>query len=465
MLATTKLSRKHSPFSFWLQWFLLLACLIAAVFLASLEVSGTFAKQHKLVGLVLLGLVLLIYPKLGAFTRLRSVGMRFTVTSLGWCAVVLTAWGLFRFLELDLTNHSERYFQLLLIYGWLAQVVSLSATHLIFANRICRGMGTRVLIVGSGRLAERINWGLSRNSFLPDRVLGYVADAHDRDRWVSAQYLGPTDQLAQIIERDGVEKIYIALPLAESAQVERIFHLAACMNIDVIWAPDIFSLDLINPGVRELAGVPLLSVSEGPLTHIGTAYVKSLLDVLVAAVALTALAPLMLAIALLVRVTSAGPVFYRQERHGWDGTVFEIWKFRTMQVHVEGGGKVTQAKKNDKRLTPVGRFLRRSSIDELPQLFNVLNGTMSMVGPRPHATAHNYEYADKIASYMMRHRIKPGITGWAQVNGWRGETDTLEKMARRVTLDLEYINKWSPWFDLWILFRTPAALFSKSGAY
>jgi putative colanic acid biosynthesis UDP-glucose lipid carrier transferase len=170
-------------------------------------------------------------------------------------------------------------------------------------------------------------------------------------------------------------------------------------------------------------------------------------------------------IAIGVKLTAPGPVLFKQLRHGWDGKPVKVYKFRTMVVHSEEGGQVTQACKGDSRITPFGAFLRRTSLDELPQFFNVLQGRMSIVGPRPHAIAHNEEYKDQIDEYMLRHKVKPGITGWAQVNGWRGETDTLEKMQKRVEYDLYYIDHWSLWFDLKIIFITLFKGFVGKNAY
>ncbi|HIE54086.1 MAG TPA: exopolysaccharide biosynthesis polyprenyl glycosylphosphotransferase, partial [Chromatiaceae bacterium] len=170
-------------------------------------------------------------------------------------------------------------------------------------------------------------------------------------------------------------------------------------------------------------------------------------------------------IAMGVKLSSPGPVLFKQKRHGWDGKPIRIYKFRTMKVHEEKEGQVTQAKRGDPRITPFGAFLRRTSLDELPQFFNVLQGRMSIVGPRPHAIEHNELYKDQVDAYMQRHRVKPGITGWAQVNGWRGETNTLEKMEKRVEYDLYYIENWSLWFDLKIIFLTLFRGFVHKNAY
>ncbi len=213
--------------------------------------------------------------------------------------------------------------------------------------------------------------------------------------------------------------------------------------------------------MKEMAGVPLISLSETPLVG-GAALAKSVMDKSIALVALILLSPIMVFTALAVKLTSRGPIIFKQKRHGWDGRLVEVYKFRSMKVHEEQEGKVTQATKGDDRITRVGRFIRRTSIDELPQLINVLEGTMSLVGPRPHAIAHNEYYKGQIRSYMLRHRVKPGLTGLAQVNGYRGETETLDKMQGRVNYDLAYINNWSIWLDIEILFKTVFILFSRN---
>lgn len=231
-------------------------------------------------------------------------------------------------------------------------------------------------------------------------------------------------------------------------------------NVDVIWAPDIFGVSLLNYSIREVAGVPLISLSETPMIG-SSALTKAVMDYCVASVALIMLGPLMLITAALIKVTSPGPVLFRQLRHGIDGQVFSVLKFRSMRLHDEGPDKLTQATKHDTRITAVGRFIRKTSIDELPQLFNVLAGDMSIVGPRPHAVVHNEFYSDKIRAYMSRHRVKPGLTGLAQVNGLRGETASVEQMARRVQYDLSYINNWSIWLDFKIMLRTAFVVIGK----
>ncbi|MCM8856578.1 MAG: exopolysaccharide biosynthesis polyprenyl glycosylphosphotransferase [Candidatus Thiodiazotropha sp.] len=218
-----------------------------------------------------------------------------------------------------------------------------------------------------------------------------------------------------------------------------------------------FALNLINHSVKELAGIPILTLSESPLigSHL---LIKAIEDRVLATLILILVSPIMLFTAVLIKTESPGPVFFRQERTGWDGESFKIWKFRSMRQHKEKDGMVKQATREDPRITRIGRFIRRTSIDELPQLFNVLAGQMSLVGPRPHALQHNEEYSKQIVAYLARHRIKPGITGLAQIRGFRGETKELEQMEKRVKYDLEYINSWSLWLDISILVRTAFSL-------
>jgi len=208
----------------------------------------------------------------------------------------------------------------------------------------------------------------------------------------------------------------------------------------------------------------LMNLSTTPMEGFNR-YLKAFEDRLLALLILILISPLLLIIAIGVKLSSPGPILFKQLRHGWDGKPIKIYKFRTMFEHSEEGGKVTQAGRQDARVTPFGAFLRRTSLDELPQFFNVLQGRMSIVGPRPHALAHNEEYKDQIDAYMLRHKVKPGITGWAQINGWRGETDTLEKMQKRVEYDLYYIDHWSLWFDLKILLLTLFKGFVGKNAY
>jgi putative colanic acid biosynthesis UDP-glucose lipid carrier transferase len=304
---------------------------------------------------------------------------------------------------------------------------------------------------------------VNQNRWLPDSVVGIVDDCPEaRDRWDESlcSVLGETSDIEAIVSNNRIRRVYIALPLQRSETLSDLYHTLLKCNIDVIWAPDIFSLPLLNHSSREVAGVPLLALSESPMAAESRLIAKSAIDIVIASTMLLALSPLMIATAVAVKLSSPGPVLFRQKRHGWDGRIIEVWKFRSMKVHEEAGDSVTQASRHDARVTRVGRFIRRTSIDELPQLFNVLNGSMSLVGPRPHAVQHNDYYSQHIGTYMSRLRLKPGLTGLAQIKGYRGETAELMLMEQRVKYDIEYINTWSIWLDLEILLKTPRALLS-----
>jgi putative colanic acid biosynthesis UDP-glucose lipid carrier transferase len=319
-------------------------------------------------------------------------------------------------------------------------------------------------VIGSGWLAARLTDCINRNAFVADEIIGVIDEPNALQNWhlENVPALSDLEGLESVVESGIIDRVYIALPIERGGEVAHLQQRLLRHNIDVIWVPDIFSMNVVNPSIREISGIPLLSLSESPVTSGSRAYFKSLMDVVGASAAIVVLSPLFLAVAAAIRLTSRGPAIYRQTRTGWDGRPFQIWKFRTMYVHDEGSLQLTQAFKNDSRITPVGRFLRRTSIDELPQLFNVLAGSMSLVGPRPHSVIHDHEYHGLVYAYLHRHRIKPGITGWAQVNGLRGEVHTIKDMIRRVEFDLDYINRWCLSRDLWILLRTPFALFSRN---
>ena len=248
------------------------------------------------------------------------------------------------------------------------------------------------------------------------------------------------------------DQVWIALPLAHEARIREITRLLEDSTVSLNFVPDIFVHSLLNYSIDELAGLPVVNLRSSPVT--GAAHALKLSeDILVASLAIVLTAPLMAAIAMAIKLEGRGPVLFKQRRYGINGDEIIMWKFRTMSV-LEDGAQVPQARRGDPRVTRIGAFLRRTSLDELPQFFNVLQGKMSVVGPRPHAVAHNEQYRKLIDRYMLRHQVKPGITGWAQVNGWRGETEKLEKMENRVKFDLEYISNWSIWLDLRIIVLT-----------
>jgi putative colanic acid biosysnthesis UDP-glucose lipid carrier transferase len=278
-----------------------------------------------------------------------------------------------------------------------------------------------------------------------------------------AHLMGHCKDVAEFARLRGVTSIYIALPLSNVPRIGEMVRELRDTTASIYFVPDVFAFDLIQGRLVQINGMPAISVCDTPF-HGMDAVSKRVTDVVLASAALLLLAPLMLLIALAVKLTSKGPVLFRQRRYGLNGEEIIVYKFRSMTV-TEDGAVVTQATKSDKRVTPLGRILRSTSLDELPQLLNVLEGKMSVVGPRPHAVAHNEQYRKLISGYMIRHKVRPGITGLAQVNGLRGETETVEKMSERVRFDLEYLSHWTPWLDVKIIFKTLWVIARDQNAY
>jgi putative colanic acid biosysnthesis UDP-glucose lipid carrier transferase len=317
------------------------------------------------------------------------------------------------------------------------------------------------LIIGANSVGFELFRRLPRKGFL-----GFF-DFRSADRLPDtidpAYLIGHCKDVAAFARTHGVTSIYIALPLSNVPRIGEMVRELRDTTASVYFVPDVFAFDLIQGRLVEINGMPAIAVCDTPF-HGMDAVMKRVTDMILASLALLVLSPLMVLIALAVRVTSAGPVLFRQRRYGLNGEEIIIYKFRSMTV-CEDGPVVSQATKQDQRVTRLGRFLRSTSADELPQLLNVLEGKMSVVGPRPHAVAHNELYRKLISGYMIRHKVRPGITGLAQVNGLRGETETIEKMRERVRFDLEYLSHWSPWMDVKIICKTLWVIARDQNAY
>ena len=299
--------------------------------------------------------------------------------------------------------------------------------------------------------------GVSFAGYFDDRAAGRLQDLPE------AQNLGGLSGLADYARNHRVDVIYIALPMASQPRILRLLEELRDTTASIYFVPDIFVSDLIQARVDSIGGLPVVAVCETPFYGFNGA-VKRASDVLGASVILALISPLLLAIAIGVKRSSPGPILFKQRRYGLDGRKIVVYKFRSMTV-AEDGDVVRQATRNDSRITRFGAFLRRTSLDELPQFINVLQGRMSVVGPRPHAVAHNELYRKLIRGYMIRHKVRPGITGLAQVNGFRGETDTVEKMQARIEHDLAYLRGWSLLLDLQIILKTVVVVLKKQNAY
>ncbi|HFZ1077445.1 TPA: undecaprenyl-phosphate glucose phosphotransferase, partial [Klebsiella pneumoniae] len=283
------------------------------------------------------------------------------------------------------------------------------------------------------------------------------------DGYEDVPYGGTLSELVEDARSGKIDRIYIAMSMKDETRLRDIISQLTDTTCSVLLIPDVFTFNILQSRTEEINGVPVVPLFDTPLNGINMVF-KRIEDVVVSSIILLLISPVLCIIAVIVKVTSPGPVIFRQIRYGMDGKPIRVWKFRSMTV-MENDTKVIQATKNDVRVTKVGKFLRRTSLDELPQFFNVLFGQMSVVGPRPHAVSHNEQYRSLIQGYMLRHKVKPGITGLAQINGWRGETDTLEKMEKRIEYDLMYIRSWSVWLDLKIIFLTVFKGFVNKSAY
>jgi len=272
------------------------------------------------------------------------------------------------------------------------------------------------------------------------------------------------ERLIEKLENNGYHELWLCLPLSESAKIKMILYRLRHSTLEIRFFPSLDEMCLLNHKSSSLMGFHSINLSCSPMDE-PNEIIKFCEDILLASLILVIIFIPCLVIAALIKLTSSGPVLFKQKRHGLGKKEFMVYKFRSMSVHTEQVDIVTQATKNDPRITPIGAFLRKTSLDELPQFINVLQGKMSIVGPRPHALAHNEYYKDLVESYMWRHKVKPGITGWAQVNGHRGETDTLEKMKNRVEHDLWYLENWSLVLDLKIIFLTILHGFCHKNAY
>ncbi|WP_281080988.1 undecaprenyl-phosphate glucose phosphotransferase [Klebsiella quasivariicola] len=325
------------------------------------------------------------------------------------------------------------------------------------------GYNTRNVAVAGGE-GEGINL---LNSFKKEAWLGFnVIGIYDDTKNIDTQGLPYVGNLADLVvdaKNGKLDRIYISLKMSESAKIKSLITELTDTTCSVSLIPDMLTFNILQSRTEEINGIPVVPLFDTPLNGINMV-IKRMEDIVLSFLILLLISPLLICISLAVKLTSSGPVIFKQIRYGMDGKPIKVWKFRSMKV-MENDSVVTQAKKHDVRVTTVGKYLRKTSLDELPQFINVLMGNMSIVGPRPHAVAHNEQYRKLIRGYMLRHKVKPGITGWAQINGWRGETDTIDKMEKRVEFDLEYIRSWSLFFDFKIIFLTIFKGFVNKSAY
>lgn len=411
-------------------------------------------------------LCLIMFPAFGMYTvwRGRSIRSEIWTISRAW-PFTLVILSLLAFLTKTGPEFSRIWFLTWLVLGWFLLVLSRAVLRSALHALRRRGFNQRrVIIVGSREKANELSALVADAPWTGLVVAGMYSPEPINGALPSG--LNPGNDLADLVEqvRNGVEQVWIAVPLHDESTIHRVQRALRHSTADIRYVPDISSFQLLNHSIVDVAGIPMISLSSSGMDGIDQA-VKSLEDIVLSSLILILISPLMLLIAIGVKLSSPGPVLFRQRRLGMGGEEITVLKFRSMVMHAEPCGSVTQAHKGDARITNFGAFLRQTSLDELPQFLNVLKGEMSIVGPRPHALEHNQQYMTLVEGYMARHKIKPGITGWAQINGYRGETDTLQKMQKRIEHDLFYIENWSLWFDLKIIFLTIFKLLDDRNAY
>lgn len=371
---------------------------------------------------------------------------------------------------LFISKTSEDYSRLVIV-SWLSSSWMLSCVwrlafryFLFVVRRTGRNVRT-VGIIGATDTALALIKEINNNPEVGYKIKGIYDDRLPERLSLTEEYslAGNIKKAYEDVEAGKIDNVFIALPMTANKRIEQVLRVLGDTKAQVHLVPNFFVYNLLHSRICNVGELQTVSVFDSPMKG-AMNFLKRVEDIALASSILFVIAIPMMLIALAIKLTSKGPVIFKQNRYGMDGKRIKVWKFRSMTV-TEDGDAVKQATKNDARITPIGGFLRRTSLDELPQFINVLQGSMSVVGPRPHAVAHNEVYRKKVEYYMLRHRIKPGITGWAQVNGWRGETDTLDKMQKRVEYDLEYIKNWSLWLDFKIVIFTLYKGFVNKNAY
>jgi putative colanic acid biosysnthesis UDP-glucose lipid carrier transferase len=433
--------------------------LIALLTFVALEIAAG-AQHGNAELLVVLLTCLLMYPGRIPFRSFSLQAALKILLNWSWVILLLLSVGLSR---THAAFEVAPWLELNVISLWaLLAPAALIAVHTV-SPRVVPYLRSvykprKVIIVGVTELALRVAGVIESGEAEGQRMLGYFDDrsmcrlANRRPPAV----LGRLDELADYVKRNHVDIIYICLPMTSQPRILDLLEQLRDTTASIYFIPDIFIADLIHARVDVIGGVPVVSICESPLQGL-PAVLKRSVDLTLALALLPLALPLMVAIGIVIRATSAGPALFTQKRYGLDGREIMVWKFRTMKALEDGDKVYRQVTRDDDRVTAVGRILRKTSLDELPQLMNVIAGTMSLVGPRPHALAVNEQYRRMIPGYMVRHKVKPGITGWAQVHGHRGGDD-LESMRKRTEFDLEYLRSWSVMLDLLIIFKTALML-------
>ena len=434
--------------------------IVASLWGVVLWMEGRLAASHMILALVVFSLT---FPSEARLSQSRGRVIASILT--GWLALAAL---------LALFGHFSGYLgyfqrETLATWCWVAPWCQIGAHFALRAAvpalRAFRGPPRSAVLAGINvpglELARRLDGDIYSDirvvGFVDDRSFGRVEGVGD------FPVLAGIDQLPELVKRHRIDVVYLSLPMVAGPRIQALLDALRDTTASVYFVPDMFVTDLIQGRVDSVSGMPVLGVFDSPFSGMN-GLIKRASDIVLSLLMLVSVFPLLLVLALLVKLTSPGPALFRQRRYGLDGEEIVVYKLRSMTV-TEDGDSIRQCGKRDPRVTPLGAFLRRSSLDELPQLVNVLQGRMSLVGPRPHAVAHNELYRKLIKGYMQRHKVRPGLTGWAQVNGLRGETETVDKMKSRIEYDLDYLRNWSLRLDLCIIAKTVWIVLTGRNAY
>ncbi|MEL5666552.1 undecaprenyl-phosphate glucose phosphotransferase [Serratia ureilytica] len=437
--------------------------IFSGLYIARFFFHETFQSQDLII--VLTSIVM--FQMIGGITdfyrswRGVRIGVELRVILQNWTLSVLLTLGVLSVISIS-DNDVALYARWFVIVG-IGFIISRLIIRLAIGYLRNLGFNTRnVAIMGAVPVGIRLAETLRDAHWMGFRVLG-IYDDNAMPDGSSINKCGDLKKMITDAKEGKIDRVYIALPMSQEKLIKDVVTELSDSTCSVMLIPDIFTFNLLHSRSEEINGVPVVSLFDTPMSGVNKV-IKRLEDIILSILILAFISPVLILISLFVKLSSPGPVIFKQKRYGIDGKGIAVWKFRSMVV-MENDDKVVQAKKGDARVTTLGGFLRRTSLDELPQFINVLKGDMSIVGPRPHAVVHNEQYRKMISGYMLRHKMKPGITGWAQINGWRGETDTLEKMEKRVEFDLEYIHNWTLWLDIKIIFLTIFKGFVNKSAY
>lgn len=426
--------------------------------------------DHYLVAIAIGALLGANYMQLGKLYRfdgLHRFAVQFSTLTACWLAVIVTLLLIAYFGKVS-TGFSRIWAGYWFVSAYILLVTTRGAFSVLLHRWRLQGRLTHnIVVVGSGEFGARLIRHLNQQRSAGIRVLGLFDDQMTETPQSVSGYpvLGSIDDLLLFVRKHHVDQVVIAISWSSETRLETLLQSLESVTAEVTLCPGAAAFDLPNLGYEDVGGIPMLTMQKPPLTG-WSRVAKGIEDRVIAFTLLMALWPLLVVIGMAIKLTSPGPILFTQKRYGFNNNEITILKFRSMRWDpAEYSGQSDQTKRNDPRVTPIGALLRRTSLDELPQLINVLLGDMSLVGPRPHSVAHNEQYAKTIDKYLIRHKVKPGITGWAQVNGLRGETHIPELMRRRVQFDLHYIENWSLLFDLKILALTLFTGFTHENAY